>query len=220
MCSLKLNIPGDSRLSLRLSEQWAYNNEMRLLMHICCANCALFPVKSLREAGHEITGLWFNPNIHPEDEYVRRSDAVRELVARWEMDMLCRHGYGPEVFQREMDSRGAGTSRPERCGACYSMRMREAARECLEGGHDAFTTSLLVSPYQEHELLVAMAEAAANEFGVKFLYEDFRPGWPQGQAMSREMGFYRQYYCGCLYSREERDLDRATRRHGKARGTV
>jgi predicted adenine nucleotide alpha hydrolase (AANH) superfamily ATPase len=182
---------------------------MRILMHICCANCALFPLKALGDSGHEISGLWFNPNIHPEDEYGRRLTAVRGLSRQRGLDILYRGDYGLEEFQLELVSQGAGSERPGRCGACYRMRMRETARECSLGGYEAFTTSLLVSPYQAHDLLVSEARAAAEEFGVRFYYEDFRTGWKEGQALSREAGYYRQYYCGCHYSRAERDTERA-----------
>jgi len=181
-------------------------------MHICCANCAIFPVKSLREGGNGITGLWFNPNIHPGDEYQRRMDAVGELGSYWDMAVMYKGGYGLEDFERELDRSGAGRERPARCEVCYHIRMTETARECAEGGYEAFTTSLLVSPYQAHDLLVSKARAAAREFGVSFLYEDFRPGWRQGQSLSRDAGFYRQYYCGCHYSKAERDLEKAERR--------
>ena len=188
-------------------------------MHICCANCALFPVKSLEEGGHEITGLWFNPNIHPEDEYLRRRDAVGGLGSYWGINIIYKDGYGLEDFELELDRSGAGRERPARCGVCYRMRMTETARECADGGYDAFTTSLLVSPYQAHDLLVNEARAAAREFDVRFLYEDFRPGWRQGQAKSREMGFYRQYYCGCHYSKAERDIEKAERSREKTRSS-
>lgn len=184
---------------------------MKLLMHICCANCALFPLQSLREGSHEITGLWFNPNIHPEDEYERRQSAVRQLSDEWDLRVLFHGGYGRDEFDRAMEANCEFRQRPGRCGVCYGMRMRHVASECATGGFDAFTTSLLVSPYQDHGLLAASAEEAALEFGVKFHYEDFRPGWRQGQVMSREAGFYRQYYCGCAYSKAERDAERSAR---------
>lgn len=184
-------------------------------MHICCANCALFPLKSLRDGGHEITGLWFNPNIHPEDEYSRRLEAVRGLSAGSGTEVIYRGGYAIDEFEGALRHEGSGTGRPERCRACYRMRMRETARECERGGFDAFTTSLLVSPYQDHDLLIREAEAAAMGSGVRFYYEDFRPGWREGQALSRQSGFFRQYYCGCKYSKQERDRERAgRRRHG------
>jgi len=181
-------------------------------MHICCANCAMFPLKALGEGGHEITGLWFNPNIHPEDEYERRLNAVRELEVKRGLEVIKRGVYGLEDFNREVEAAGRGSERPDRCRVCYRMRMRETALECSRGGFDAFTTSLLVSPYQAHDLLVSEAMKAAAEFGVSFHYGDFRPGWREGQSLSRDAGFYRQYYCGCHYSRSERDAERSGRR--------
>ena len=190
---------------------------MRLLMHICCSNCAVLPLSSMLDKGHGITGLWFNPNIHPEDEYDRRMNAVREMASVLAIDMEYRGGYGLEEFMRQLEESGAG--RPGRCRVCYAMRMRETARECASGGYDAFTTSLLISPFQDHDLLVGEAESAARLYGARFHYEDFRPVWKDGQAIARGMGFYRQYYCGCVYSKAERDADRAARA-GKVRGSA
>jgi len=184
---------------------------MDLLMHICCANCALYPVEALRADGIRLTGLWFNPNIHPEDEYTRRLEAVEQLSEHRGLRIEYAGGYGLEEFQ------AAVAAHPGvRCEVCYRIRMHETARRAAVGGYDGFTTSLLVSPYQKHELLREVAEEASRESGVPFHYVDFRPGWQEGQQMSREMGFYRQYYCGCIYSKEERDAQRAARREAKA----
>ena len=190
-------------------------------MHICCANCSLFPLRSLSTQQHDITGLWFNPNIHPEDEYTIRLEAVRELEAGNNIPMIYLDGYGLDAFEAEIDRRGLERTRPSRCAACYGIRMNETARQCALGEFDAFTTSLLVSPYQSHELLISEAEAAAGLHGVKFHYEDFRPGWQEGQGISRERGYYRQYYCGCHYSRAERDDEKARRKAEKvAKGAI
>jgi predicted adenine nucleotide alpha hydrolase (AANH) superfamily ATPase len=184
---------------------------MDLLMHICCANCALYPVEALRADGIGLTGLWFNPNIHPEDEYARRMGAVEQFQQRRGLRMEYAGDYGLEEFQAAV-----ATHSGDRCEVCYRMRMRETARWAAAGGYDGFTTSLLVSPYQKHELLRDAAEEASRESGVPFYYVDFRPGWREGQRMSREMGFYRQYYCGCIYSKQERDAQRAAQRKAKA----
>lgn len=199
-----------------------YNIEMRLLMHMCCANCALYPIKRLRESGHEIAGYWYNPNIHPADEYERRFAAVEELRKQWGIEMEYGRQEGVEEFEVALDEAAAelGGDGPggrmrehgNRCRVCYRMRMREVAGKCAEGGYDAFTTSLLVSPYQGHELIKRAGHEAAAEFGVEFFYEDFRPGWPEGQGISRELGLYRQYYCGCHYSKADRDEEIARRK--------
>jgi predicted adenine nucleotide alpha hydrolase (AANH) superfamily ATPase len=91
-----------------------------------------------------------------------------------------------------------------RCGKCYEMRLFETARQAKELGFDSFTSSLFISPYQNHELMRETAERAAAEYGVDFLYRDFRPLFRDGQEKARELGFYIQKYCGCVFSEEER----------------
>lgn len=173
---------------------------MKLLMHICCANCCLFPVAALRERGVDVRGYWFNPNIHPEDEYGRRLQAVRELENLWELPVAYEDRYGREDFVQAL----AG-HQGIRCEVCYEMRLSETAREARRMGVDAFTTSLLVSPFQRHELIMAAGRRASRRHGVPFMGEDFRLGWPEGTRLSRELGLYRQNYCGCLESKTERE---------------
>ena len=96
-----------------------------------------------------------------------------------------------------------------RCVKCYEMRLFEAARQAKEGGFDSFTSSLFISPYQQHELMREVAERAAAEYGVEFLYRDFRPWFRAGQERARELGFYMQKYCGCVFSEEERYLKKS-----------
>ena len=182
-------------------------------MHICCANCSINPVTKMTAEGHEVTGLWFNPNIHPEDEYQKRRQAVRELQQAKGINIIYEGAYGLDEFNEAL--KDTPLTRPERCAVCYRMRMLQTARKCAEGGYDAFTTSLLISPYQAHDVLIEEAEAAADKFNVKFHYEDFRTIWREGQTLAREQGFYRQYYCGCIYSRNERDEERARAKREK-----
>ncbi|MEG2351563.1 MAG: epoxyqueuosine reductase QueH [Bacilli bacterium] len=91
-----------------------------------------------------------------------------------------------------------------RCGFCYLMRLEKAAKYAKENGFDAFSTTLLISPYQNHELLKNTALIIEKKYGIKFLYRDFRPGFRQGQNKAREIGLYMQKYCGCIFSEEER----------------
>ncbi|MFR8874117.1 MAG: epoxyqueuosine reductase QueH [Oscillospiraceae bacterium] len=94
----------------------------------------------------------------------------------------------------------------DRCVKCYEMRLFEAARQAREGRFDSFTSSLFISPYQKHALMRDVAERAGAEYGVAFLYRDFRPYFRAGQERARELGFYMQKYCGCIFSEEERYL--------------
>lgn len=172
---------------------------MKLLLHICCAPCSIAPVERLRAAGHEIEGYFFNPNIHPFKEFERRLDTLKEYSASISLSLTVDARYLLEEFLAEV----ARNDRI-RCEGCYEMRFRMAARQAKLLDCDGFTTTLLVSPYQKHELIQQVAQRIAAEEGVAFYYEDFRPGWHGAVAVSRERSMYRQPYCGCIYSEKER----------------
>ena len=177
---------------------------MKTLLHICCAPCANQCIDVLRGDGFEVTGLWYNPNIHPFTEYRARRNCLREYAASIDLPVIERNDYGLRPFVR------AGAEDIEnRCVKCYEMRLFEAARQAKEGGFDSFTSSLFISPYQQHELMREVAERAAAEYGVEFLYRDFRPWFRAGQERARELGFYMQKYCGCVFSEEERYLKKS-----------
>ena len=154
---------------------------MKVLLHICCAPCANRPLASLQEAGHEVTGFWYNPNIHPFTEYRSRRNTVREYLQEIGVPLIEQNDYALRPFVR-MVAEDIG----HRCGKCYEMRLFETARQAQEGGFDSFTSSLFISPYQNHELMREVAERAAHEFGVTFLYRDFRPYFKDGQNIARE----------------------------------
>ncbi len=171
---------------------------MKLLLHICCANCAIFPVKTLRENNHSVTGFFYNPNIHPYTEYLKRLEAVREYAKATELDVFFQGEYGLEDFLAQV------AQDPEtRCSYCYETRLRTTAEFAAANGYDAFTTSLLASPYQDHEAILAFGQELGNLFNITFLYEDFRVGWQEATQTSLAMGLYRQAYCGCIYSEKD-----------------
>ena len=174
---------------------------MKTLLHICCAPCANQPIEVLRRDGFEVAGFWYNPNIHPFTEYRSRRNCVREYAQAIELPMFEQDHYALRPFVREVAEDIA-----HRCVKCYEMRLFETARQAKELGFDSFTSSLFISPYQNHELMRETAERAAAEYGVEFLYRDFRPYFKPGQERARELGFYMQKYCGCVFSEEERYL--------------
>ena len=174
---------------------------MNVLLHICCAPCANRPIASLQQQGHEVTGFWYNPNIHPFTEYRARRNTVREYLTEIGVALIEQNDYALRPFVRAVAEDIA-----HRCGKCYAMRLFETARVAKEQGFDAFTSSLFISPYQNHELMKQTAQRAAEEYGVEFLYEDFRPLFREGQDFAKEHGFYMQKYCGCVFSEEERYL--------------
>ncbi len=168
-------------------------------MHICCANCALYPLKTLMDRGITVHGLWFNPNIHPLTEYRARLEATRELERLWNLDITYEDRYGLKEFIR-----GVVYDEANRCSYCYRVRLEETAKKARELGMDGFTTSLLVSPYQKSDLIIETGREMQERYDIEFLDEDFSRGWNEGRKLSRELGFYRQKYCGCIYSEEER----------------
>jgi predicted adenine nucleotide alpha hydrolase (AANH) superfamily ATPase len=174
-----------------------------LLLHICCAPCLCWPHRELAGEGIQFTGLWFNPTIHPYTEYEARRDSVTAYAGQKRLEVEYIDEYPLEQMTEAL--------REERCAACYRIRLERAARHARERGFAVFSTTLLYSRHQKHDLIRETGQRAAIKYNVEFLYRDFRPGWDQGREMARELGLYRQKYCGCIFSERDRYL-------GKARG--
>jgi predicted adenine nucleotide alpha hydrolase (AANH) superfamily ATPase len=174
---------------------------MKLLLHICCAPCANAPIEMLRERGVEVTGFWYNPNIHPFTEYRERRNCLRDYAKTIDLPLIEKDDYGLRPFCRAVAEDIAN-----RCVKCYEMRLMETAKTAKEQGFDAFTSSLFISPYQKFELMREVAKKAEDTYEIRFLDEDFRPLFRQGQDRARELGFYMQKYCGCVFSEQERYL--------------
>ena len=148
-----------------------------------------------------VTAFWYNPNIHPFTEYRARRNCLREYAKSIGLPVLEQDQYALRPFIREVAEDISG-----RCVKCYEMRLFETARQAKEKGFDGFTSSLFISPYQNHELMKEIAEKAAFAYEIPFVYRDFRPCFKAGQEKARELGFYMQKYCGCVFSEEERYL--------------
>ena len=174
---------------------------MKLLLHICCAPCSIMCIETLRGEGIEPVGFWDNPNIHPFTEFRMRRNTLVEYAREIGLSLIVEGGYGLRPFLEAVGGDFDG-----RCATCYRLRMRSAARYAAENGFTHFTTTLLISPYQNHEAICAVARAMGGEYGVEFLYRDFRPLFREGQQFARDHGFYMQKYCGCVFSEEDRYL--------------
>ncbi|BDE84669.1 epoxyqueuosine reductase QueH [Phascolarctobacterium faecium] len=172
---------------------------MKLLLHACCGPCACYPAEKLLVDGKAFDILYFNPNIHPYKEFKRRLNALRELCEKKRYKLIVDKSYPLETCVQGMLDETV-----IRCAYCYRVRMRYAAQYAKENGYDAFSTTLLVSPYQKHELIIQMAEEAGKEFDIPFYYEDFRKGYQRGVDISLELELYRQPYCGCVFSERDR----------------
>lgn len=176
---------------------------MRVLLHICCANCLLYPLKVLGERGVEVTGFFYNPNIHPYQEYAKRRDTLRDFAERADLRIIWRDDYDLEKYLRAVVFREG-----KRCEICYHIRLEAAAQVARHDKFDAFSTTLLYSKHQKHEAIVEIGESLSSLYGVKFLAEDFRKGWKEGIEESKRLGLYRQQYCGCIFSERDRYLGR------------
>jgi epoxyqueuosine reductase len=186
---------------------------MKLLMHICCANCSLYPLQTFRSKGVEVKGYWFNPNIHPYMEYRQRLESLFRLQKLWGLEIEIEDRYGLVEFVRAVVR-----NEEERCLHCYQTRLDATARAARMMGMEAFTTSLLVSPYQKFDNIIDAGKEAAGRHGVAFWDEDFRTGWNEGVTLSKELGLYRQKYCGCIYSEMERYLGEKGFHHSRRGG--
>ena len=172
---------------------------MKVLLHVCCANCAIYPVKTMREKGLDVMGFFYRHNIHPYAECLRRQEALQSYAGQVDLRVIYQEGYDLEGFIQNVVFRES-----ERCNYCYHDRLRATALLAKRGKFDYFSTTLLYSKHQKHDLIRSMGESIGKSTGVAFLYQDFREGWREGIAYSKQMGLYRQQYCGCIYSEKER----------------
>jgi len=182
---------------------------MRILLHACCGPCLLEPYEALA-VGHEVAVCFANPNIAPRDEYVRR----RDTLVRYAEGAAIEWFEAADEPERWIEAT-AGLDRPERCGACYALRLEIAASEAVRRGFDAVATTLSVSPYQDVETIDAIGRQACARHGVLYLATDFRERYPDATRRSRELRMYRQNYCGCLPSIAEAEADRQARREAR-----
>lgn len=191
---------------------------MNLLLHMCCGPCSCYPVKKLREDGIEPIGYFFNPNIHPYKEWDMRLKAAKDFAEKVNMKIITDENYMLRDFLRK--ALAAESVENGRCRMCYTWRLEQAAKFASENGFDAFTSTLFYSIYQQHDLMKETAEFFADKYNIGFYYEDFRIGWQEGIDMSMEMELYRQPYCGCIFSEEERyskALRKARKKANKAK---
>ena len=180
---------------------------MKLLLHCCCAPCAVACIESIAAENETVasgtvasempTLFWYNPNIHPLAEYESRRDVFTAFAAAKNLEWVMLGEYGEQKF---LNSIGGETEKPNRCEICYRMRLKQAAFYAAEKKFDAFSTSLLISPYQKHDVIRGIGGELAAQYGLQFLYRDFRPLFRQGQNQARALGLYMQKYCGCIFS--------------------
>ena len=144
-------------------------------------------------------GFFYRHNIHPYTECLRRQETLEAFADQHQLKLIVQEGYDLEAFIQNVAFRES-----ERCNYCYHDRLRSTALLAKRGKFDYFSSTLLYSKHQQHELIRSMGESIGKSVGVPFLYQDFRAGWKEGIECSKQMGLYRQQYCGCIYSEKER----------------
>jgi predicted adenine nucleotide alpha hydrolase (AANH) superfamily ATPase len=155
----------------------------------------------LEDESLQLFGFFFNPNIHPYREFRRRMETVQQLAEHLDFEVIYRDDYDVVSFMREVVFRES-----QRCKVCYNLRLDAAARLAKKSRLDGFTSTLLYSKRQNHEMIWQLGEEIGRRRGIPFVYRDFRRGWQEGIETSKKMNLYRQEYCGCIYSEQERYL--------------
>ena len=181
-----------------------------LLLHACCGPCSLEPVKYLRLEGFEPTICWTNPNIAPVSEHDRRLEALRDWADSVAHVDVIVAGCDRDAWERTVAP--AGLDRESRCRACYALRLAESCRVARDRGFTHVSTTLAVSPYQLFDACGDVLARLARANGLTPVWRDFRPHYPESVTDSRELGMYRQNYCGCRFSAAEAALERQAMR--------
>ena len=177
----------------------------KLLLHACCGVCSSSVIEKLYPF-FEITILYYNPNIYPKEEYIKRLNTQKEIIDKMNINIkLLEIGYLNEEFENIArgleDEKEGGT----RCTKCFYLRLEKTAKIAKKLNYDYFTTTLSVSPYKDSQKLNKIGEVLEKEYNVKYLYSDFKKkeGYKRSNELAKIYNLYRQHYCGCKYSLKE-----------------
>ena len=173
---------------------------MRVLSHACCGPCFTAVHEHLSGSGYDLAAYYYNPNIHPVEEYRLRQSHLERFCGLRSV-LFIAGDYDVREYFAAIDGR---EDKPDRCVRCYTLRLERTAKVAVQDHYDAFTTSLLLSPYQYHDELRSVAERLSGEHDIEFLYQDLRPAYRRSIELSKSLDMYRQKYCGCAFSETER----------------
>ena len=184
------------------------NNEVKpkLLLHACCGPCSSYVIEYLSKY-FDITIYYYNPNTYPESEYIRRLDELNKFVINFNDSVkVIEENYNSKEFYNSIRGLEHLGEKSKRCYKCYELRMNKTAIYAKENNYDYFTTTLSISPYKNAEWINEIGKKLEEEIGIKYLYSDFKKknGYKRSLELSKEYKLYRQEYCGCVYSKEER----------------
>ncbi len=178
-----------------------------VLLHICCAPCATYTVQYLVNRDIQVTGYWFNPNIHPFSEHEKRRQCLADYASRIRLPMIWEQGYRLVDFVRAI---AGHEGYRERCLRCYRLRLAQVVSVAASRGFEAVSTTLLISPYQDQEAIREIGTELAAQTGLQFYAPNLRQGYGTSRAMAREANLYMQRFCGCVFSEWEAQDRNAT----------
>jgi len=173
---------------------------MKILLHGCCAACLIAPYRFLRESGEDAVAFFYNPNIMPYREFRSRLACFKDYTTSQNISNIYDENYPLEYMLKKYLEPGEKS----RCQLCYEIRLNETARIAAEKDFNAFSTTLLVSPYQDHDLIRKAGEEAGFRYHVHFIFRDWRPDFLSSHEEAKQRNLYLQSYCGCIFSEEER----------------
>lgn len=172
---------------------------MKVLLHSCCAPCTVGTMEILNKENIKPTIYWYNPNIHPLQEYIARRDSLKDFCQKEDLDLIIDDEYGLDNFCKNVCD-----DLETRCTKyCYPIRLKKVFEYAKENGFDTVSTTLLYSIYQKHDYIKFLCEKYSKEYGINFLYRDFREVFWDGHEKAKQYDLYMQKYCGCIYSEEE-----------------
>jgi len=170
-----------------------------VLVHVCCAHCAAYTITYWRQLEYKVSTFWYNPNIHPYLEHQQRLQAMQSIARVIQVPFLVTENYDIVNYFRQVIGHET-----HRCQYCFKMRLLKTAETAQELSFNAFTTTLLISPHQKHELLLETVKQLSRDKGIEFLYADLRTHYSDSRHITKPINLYRQQYCGCVYSKWER----------------
>ena len=174
-------------------------NVKSVLVHCCCAHCAAYTAEYWRGQGYEAHAFWYNPNIHPYTEHQNRLESMSSLAEKINLPLVVTEGYDMMEYFRRVAGHES-----DRCRYCFELRLSRTAETAQQMGLNTFTTTLLISPHQKHDLIREVGDRIAVEKGMEFLYADLRKRYSDSRHITKPLDLYRQQYCGCIYSEWER----------------
>ena len=177
------------------------NQDKKILLHACCAICSGYPISMLKDMGYSVVVYFYNPNIYPKEEYQKRLEAERALCKHFDVELI-EGEYNTEEFYGAVKGYESEPEKGARCDICFNLRLSGAAKMAQKLGIENFTTSIVISPHKNYEKLTKIGLEVAEKYNLNYLAIDFKKkdGFLKTNKISKELGLYRQNYCGCEFS--------------------